>query len=177
MICNKCLEDKPVSDFRPSNHKTCKACLSAYERQRYLPVRTKEDWDNRRETQKERYNEINKKNYHKKKDQLRQKYEENIELFLWRGARARAKRKGLPFNITIEDIILPTHCPALNIEMKVNTEHVQYNSFSIDRIIPELGYIKGNIQVISHLANSLKSNHDKEVLLNFAKWILKTFKD
>ena len=45
-------------------------------------------------------------------------------------------------------------------------------SASVDRIIPELGYVKGNIRVISLLANQIKWNVTKEQLLTFCKGVL-----
>ena len=34
-------------------------------------------------------------------------------------ARKRAIKKGVPFELTREDIVVPTHCPLLGIELKV----------------------------------------------------------
>jgi hypothetical protein len=39
----------------------------------------------------------------------------------------------------------------------------------LDKIIPELGYVKGNVRIISTLANTMKSNATKDQLLTFAK--------
>jgi hypothetical protein len=39
----------------------------------------------------------------------------------------------------------------------------------LDKIIPELGYVKGNVRIISTLANTMKSNAIKDQLLTFAK--------
>lgn len=45
-------------------------------------------------------------------------------------------------------------------------------AYSLDRIIPEKGYVKGNVQVISQLANAMKWDSTPEERLAFAKWIL-----
>jgi hypothetical protein len=42
---------------------------------------------------------------------------------------------------------------------------------SIDRINPKLGYVEGNIQIISHKANRMKSNASVEELKLFARWV------
>lgn len=84
-------------------------------------------------------------------------------------AKARAKRLGIPFNLELKDIIVPNKCPILEIELKIGTKGDYMHSPSIDRIIPEKGYIKGNIKIISMLANIMKSSANKELLLKFAK--------
>lgn len=73
-------------------------------------------------------------------------------------ARKRAKQKGLPFDITEDDIPVPTFCPVLGIPLMVSNSKRQDNSPTLDRIIPELGYVKGNVMIISFKANRLKSN-------------------
>ena len=42
---------------------------------------------------------------------------------------------------------------------------------SLDRIDPNKGYVKGNVQVISRLANIMKSNASPEELRAFANWV------
>lgn len=92
-------------------------------------------------------------------------------------AAARAKREGLPFSITEEDIVIPTHCPYLGIELCITAARgtKRNNVISLDKIIPSLGYIKGNIEVMSQQANTMKSDASKEELLLFAKEILKRY--
>lgn len=89
-------------------------------------------------------------------------------------AKSRAKRKNLDFDLKIEDLILPTHCPILGIPLQINSGSGaggKDNSYSLDRIDQSKGYIKGNVQIISHKANSMKFTASKEELLKFAAWI------
>ena len=92
-------------------------------------------------------------------------------------ARHRAKLLDIPFDLDYEDILIPEVCPVLGIRMDLNCEEQSRNSPSLDRIIPELGYVKGNIQVISWQANTMKNNASVEELKSFAKWVLEFFKE
>lgn len=92
---------------------------------------------------------------------------------LLKDAKRRAKDYNIEFNITLEDIIIPDHCYILGIPLFSNALHSGPNSPSLDRINPDNGYTKGNVQVISHKANTMKSNANRAELLAFALWVLK----
>ena len=85
-------------------------------------------------------------------------------------AKSRAKKDNIEFNISIDDIIIPAICPILEIPLIKFTGKSggRKNSPSLDRINPNFGYIKGNIMVISHLANQMKSNANIEELIKFS---------
>ena len=82
----------------------------------------------------------------------------NIAPELIGGAKRRAKRYGLPFDVTLADITVPDVCPVLGIALAVNDGRCGPNSPTLDRIVPALGYVKGNVIVISHRANTMKSD-------------------
>ena len=94
-------------------------------------------------------------------------------------AKDRANKKGLEFNIEHADIIIPSMCPVLEIPIfckRLGTvKGPCINSPSLDRIDNSKGYVKGNIQVISHLANTMKASATREQLIKFARWILKMY--
>lgn len=95
----------------------------------------------------------------------------NPESVLCHNAKQRAKTKGLPFNITPEDIDIPATCPVLGIPL-VKGDKIHEGSPTLDRVIPELGYVRGNIRVISNRANRMKSNfllEEFQRLVNYLK--------
>lgn len=83
----------------------------------------------------------------------------NPERFLLYSVQQRAKQKSIPCTLTLDDIVIPKYCPVLDIELRVNYDGGQAtdNSPSVDRMRPELGYVKGNIFIISKRANTIKS--------------------
>ena len=77
-------------------------------------------------------------------------------------AKERAVADNLPYDLELEDAVIPDVCPILGIPLKVNTggKVVTNNSPTIDKRDPSLGYTKDNSYVISMLANRLKSNNN-----------------
>lgn len=99
---------------------------------------------------------------------------ERLETRLCRGARLRAAKRGLPFDIAPEDIEVPEYCPILGIKLQRNTGTLKANSPTLDRKHVKFGYVKGNVWVISQLANSMKSSSTSAERVQFVLWILKT---
>lgn len=82
----------------------------------------------------------------------------NYEKQLFYGAKYRAKEEGCAFNLEPDDIRIPDTCPILGVQLVRGKGRVTETSPSLDRIIPHLGYTKGNVQIISFKANTIKSN-------------------
>ena len=88
-------------------------------------------------------------------------------------AKSRAKKHNININIDISDIVIPEYCPILGVPLIIHkgSSGGKKNSASIDRIDSSKGYIKGNIMIISHLANMMKSSATNKELITFANWI------
>lgn len=86
---------------------------------------------------------------------------------MWQSTKNRAERNGIPFNLDKSDFVIPVLCPALGVPLKARTRHAP----SIDRIIPSLGYVKGNVHIISKKANEWKSDCSAEELRKIADYI------
>jgi len=145
-----------------ANKEKCKESRKAwYEKNKDKVLETNKKW---KENNPERFKELASKSYHKKKNDPI-----NIIHYLLKHAKARASKKGLDFNLTEEDIILPDICPILRVPFNRNTRKYGY---SLDRYDPTQGYIKGNVWVISQLANAMKWDSTEKERQAFAAWVI-----
>jgi len=89
---------------------------------------------------------------------------------LWALAKRRAKKDRIPFTLVPYDIEVPKVCPVLGVPLVFERVYSP-NAPSLDRIVPELGYVPGNVQVISHKANTMKSNASLSELKSLVAWL------
>ena len=137
------------------------------------------EWRSKNTEKTKKYIEDKYKNYAERSAAYRTKYPERVVCSM---AKRRAKKKGLEFNIDNTDIDIPILCPILGIPIvKIYTKGKSTgptsNSPSLDRIDNSKGYIKGNVRVISHKANTMKHNATSLELVRFAEWVLHNYKN
>lgn len=181
-ICNICNVEKELEkDFYGSKYKdhinynkTCKKCRNqkykktqqAYRKKNVEKVRENE----RRYRQEKRLTDAT--YVDKVNTKQRERYPKYVKKRLLDRANARAKKNNLFFNLEITDIVIPEYCPILEVKLvqgvKGNYEHTP----SLDRIDNTRGYIKGNVAVISNLANTMKNKASLYQLTIFSKNIL-----
>jgi hypothetical protein len=111
---------------------------------------------------KEEILEYGKKHYARNSDKLK-KYQEVSRVVrpgysLCLHARHRAEKSGVPFSIAENDIFFPEKCPLLGIQLERGKKVMGDSSPTLDRIIPSLGYVVGNVWVISQKANRIKND-------------------
>jgi len=85
--------------------------------------------------------------------------------FTYHAAKTRARKKGVPVDRIKPAIDLPDHCPVLGIELRYKAPGKcgpTPNSPSVDRKVPALGYVAGNMRIISNRANMIKNNASVE---------------
>jgi hypothetical protein len=146
--CSGCTTDKPEDEFALNRHhrggraNRCKACLTQYAKSPRA-LKLRVVWR-----------------------------QDNLARSLLIECRTRAKKRGVAFDLTADDLVIPKVCPVLGIELGVAAKTHAQNSPSVDRIDPSQGYIKGNIAIISWKANRLKSDcDDPEVFEAIAAYI------
>lgn len=88
--------------------------------------------------------------------------------YILHSSKYNAKAKGLEWTITRDDIQIPEVCPVFKVPFQPGTKF----ALSVDRIDSTKGYIPGNIQIISLLANAMKREATEEQLKQFAEWII-----
>jgi len=100
---------------------------------------------------------------------------DRIKGYIIRNSKFMAKRRGIHFDLKYTDFDLPEYCPILDIKLtfKSQSSGNEYNHASLDRIDNNKGYIKGNVIVLSRLANAMKNCADYSQLRLFSKNITK----
>ena len=179
--CCQCGQIKPLEEFvkdnrRKDGHSTlCKECKRARDRAKYQERKNDPEYHTKKLEHQARYRKNHKEQidtysyeYNARPEVIERKAEwhqeknnkksitDKIESMLVR-AKNRSEEKNVPFNITIEDITFTEICPLLNIPLNWKGGSRDKDTPSLDRIIPELGYVKGNVRIISNLANMMKS--------------------
>lgn len=84
-------------------------------------------------------------------------------LFLWFRTKWAASAKGLDFDLDPEDLKIPEFCEVLGLRIVVKMPETggrrgaKDEAASVDRLNSSLGYVKGNVRIISNLANTIKN--------------------
>ena len=70
----------------------------------------------------------------------------------------RCRRDGHAFDLLPADIMVVSHCPITGAEINYASRGRDPNGPSFDRIRPALGYVKGNVRIVSRFANLVRQN-------------------
>lgn len=150
--CRICKDTKQIADFKVERA-ICKSCDS--------------------QATKTRYAGLSKEEKQIRKAQIDQKRITNPSHYLWLNAKRRAREENLPFDIQESDIECPNTCPVLGIPLQIGIGFRSDNSPSLDKIIPNKGYVKGNVKVISYRANRFKSDAVLDEIIKVAEYMRK----
>jgi hypothetical protein len=196
-ICNTCRGEFNDSSFAKPNGEYFKLCSLCRAHARQQNDRRKEAKSAQAKEYYQQYkNDISKKNkeYREKNKEKLRIYDSSLERkafhkqwihkkrqedpcrFIYYSAKQRSKASGIIFDITKQDVvdIYPSDgkCPIFGMLLVTNVGKTKDDSPSLDRIVPEKGYVKGNIVVISHKANRIKNNAtlvELESIVSFLK--------
>lgn len=129
------------------------------------------------EEQKERSRQANRKwiaNNPGVRDDYYKEYEKQRpnEYRLLKAARKRSRDANVPHTINVTDFIITENCPICNIKMeRSKNSGGTAISPTLDRVIPKLGYVKGNVAIICKYCNSTKGAGSAEHHRKIADYI------
>lgn len=160
-ICTICSQEKELEAFLKDKHapggyrNQCKECL----RLRHKEQRV---WENRKES----YNASMRKYRSTVKGAIHTSYQ---------AAKGRSKKEGIPFDLDLEYVTeLFNHqggkCALTGVDMIPKSGRM---SPSLDKMTPELGYTRGNVQWVTWRANAIKQDLSMEELFQFCETVLK----
>ena len=171
-ICRKCLLEKPLDQFfsekRSADGKrySCKLCDKA-RRITYLTGLSMDQWEGRKA--------LRKNHAPKERDyshQRRTTYRAKALVYL---AKQRATKKGVPFDLdqhakALQSRIDAGFCELTGIPFRLD-ESRSFDSPSLDRIVPELGYTYANVRVVCYAMNcALGTWGEAPLLLLMEAW-------
>ena len=94
------------------------------------------------------------------------------------GAKTRARNKKVKFELDLDYLqsIATEKCPVFDVNLvyassKKGAGNPDPHAAALDRIIPELGYVKNNVAFISNWANMIKNNATEKELYLVADWL------
>jgi len=104
-----------------------------------------------------------------------------------KGARERARKNNLEWDLTVAHLreIMTDTCPILGVKFKLNKKNLKWNkegndwrtSPSLDRIVPDKGYTKDNIIIVSLMANSIKNQASPDQIQKVATFYKKLYNE
>lgn len=94
---------------------------------------------------------------------------------VWAAVKANAKKRGIHFDLTVADLeaVWTETCPVFGFQIQANEKRAD-NSLSVDRIDNSVGYVPGNICIMSWRANRLKMDASPEELEAVAAYMRRT---
>jgi hypothetical protein len=165
--CSKCQETKTRADFPRGGTKSdglsswCRVCHAAYNKlnkKKHAAYHAEY-----REKNKDKILAYNRSDRGKAKRRRHRFSAKGKITAMLVSARERARDRGIDFDLTAADIVIPTHCPVLGIPVTFPSRSRDH-AISLDRVDLGKGYIKGNIVVVSMRANRFKSDATIEEL-------------
>lgn len=175
-VCKQCEFDKEYNDNWKNGLLKCKCCNNYFPEEIFHKQGKsiiRHGRDSRCPQCKAKQNKIAREKYDDKTKL------EKVLLSRFLGAQDRAKRQNIEFNITKEDIenlwnLQNGLCAISDIPMTYELDKGRiFTNVSIDKINPNLGYTKDNIQLVCMAVNQMKSDMSLQELYMFCEAIIK----
>lgn len=147
-------------EYRRKNLEKIKARKAEYRKENLEAIR-KRGRDRYKKNKKKMLRAV-KQYYQRNKERIRATTKEahraDPRVAMYKAAQVRAKAKKMLFTLSLNDIVIPSHCPILGIPIVVGDGFRCHGSPSLDRVDPKKAYTPDNCRVISFKANTIKND-------------------
>jgi hypothetical protein len=182
--CSDCKQTKPIGEFGISRHRKdgrtlhCKDCTNRKSREnKKKHVEKNTDYNRKyRSENREAYREWERQNYQSRKEERlasAKKWrhtESGSSRLLHLSAQRRAKKKGIPYELTPEIILnlmrlQEGKCALTGVQFEFGESSFYFRPLapSIDKIDATKGYTIGNVQITTVVANKAKNEYPIEI--------------
>lgn len=172
-VCKHCGRKLPLSEFYINSRKgyyrpECKECTRKKTR-----ARRKEDPEKYRAKEREAYYRNHEKSIKELSKRYYKRKKEDYFLYYIYNKKGYCRKNNLIWDLDKEYLasIWTDVCPVFGVPLVKRTEEFSDNTAELDRIVPSLGYIKGNVRWISRRANRLKSDATIDELKKIIKYM------
>lgn len=99
-------------------------------------------------------------------------YKNNFFSFMTRLKRSSCKKKGIPFDLDAAFLrsLWKNNCPICSRTLSTHSK-TEDSQYALDRIVPSLGYTKGNVEFICQRCNRIKYDASSLELLRIGFWL------
>jgi hypothetical protein len=155
LLCSQCFS----RDAKPGR-KRCQGCVDANHRIAAKPeMKVKRNLRAKAPEYLAKRREYGARRASRRSDIRKAAHRTNPLRMLFKKAKERARERGVEFRMVLSDLVMPEFCPLLGTRISVGNGNKHHaNSPSVDRIIPSLGYVSGNVWIISYRANAIKND-------------------
>lgn len=168
-VCSRCNTEKSIAFFY-KRERVCRECRNIRVRENYSNMDNKKK-DVIRKKAREKSRNLTTEQVENRNNRMYHYYRKDPVKNIYEHAKRRAREKGYLFDIEISDVIIPDVCPVLGIPLMIGDGYQTHNSPTLDRICNDKGYVKGNVQVISWRANSLKRDANIEEIRSILEYM------
>lgn len=172
-VCKHCGRELPLSEFHTNGRKgyyrpECKECTRKRARER-----RKENPEKYRAKEREAYYRNHEKSIKDlSKRYYKRKSEDYFAYYIY-NKKGYCRKNNIVWELDKEYLasIWADTCPVFGVPLVKRTEEFSDNTAELDRIVPSLGYTKGNVRWISRRANRLKSDATIDELKKIIKYM------
>jgi hypothetical protein len=199
-ICGKCKQEKSINKFGNDKYNKdglttyCNECRKIISHKSYQKnkIKIKRYSQYYNDLNKDNHKNYNKLHYQNNKTKYKQRAKEKAEKekilklnqiylieCLINNSILRAKRKNIPYDEDKDELIQELinnfngRCECCNriLNNTMREDKKRDNYLSIDRLIPEKGYVKGNISIICYHCNQIKTNATWNEIIQVGNWL------